>query len=55
VSALSGGIFDTAGDGDDTAELRALVDELGRRSFGARLGQRGMPEKFDDDLWRTLE
>jgi acyl-CoA dehydrogenase len=55
VSALSGGIFDAARAEDDTAELRALVDELGRRSFEARLGQRGMPERFDDDLWRNLE
>ncbi|MGA9361908.1 MAG: acyl-CoA dehydrogenase family protein, partial [Mycobacterium sp.] len=55
MSALSGGIFDTADERDDTAELRALVDELGRRSFEARLGQRGMPERFDDDLWHTLE
>ena len=55
MSVLSGGIFDTADEKDDTAELRALVDELGRRSFEARLGQRGMPERFDDDLWHTLE
>ena len=54
MSALSGG-FDTTRAEDDTAELRTLVDELGRRSFEARLGQRGMPEQFDDDLWRTLE
>lgn len=55
MSALSGGIFDAARAEDDTAELRALVDDLGRRSFQVRLGQRGVPEKFDDDLWRTLE
>ena len=55
MSAVSGGVFDAAREDDDNAELRALVDELGRRSFEARLGQRGMPEKFDDALWRTLE
>jgi acyl-CoA dehydrogenase len=55
VSALSGGLLDPPSAGDDTAELRALVDELGRRSFEARLGQRGVPEKFDSELWRNLE
>ena len=55
MSALSGGLLDPPSAGDDTAELRALVDELGRRSFEARLGQRGVPEKFDSELWRNLE
>jgi acyl-CoA dehydrogenase len=36
-------------------ELAQLVDDLGRRSFEARLGHRGLPETFDDALWRTLE
>jgi acyl-CoA dehydrogenase len=36
-------------------ELAQLVDDLGRRSFDARLGQRGFPETFDEALWRTLE
>ncbi|NDJ90069.1 MULTISPECIES: acyl-CoA dehydrogenase family protein [Mycolicibacter] len=55
MSALSGGIFDSDRSDDDTAELRALVDDIGRRSFETRLGQRGVPERFDPDLWRTLE
>lgn len=38
-----------------TNELTSLVDEIGGRSFDARLGQRGRPEEFDDALWRTLE
>ena len=28
---------------------------IGRRSFDARLGRRGLPDAFDGDLWRTLE
>lgn len=36
-------------------ELRQLVDDIGRRSFDARLGHRGLPETFDDALWRHLE
>ena len=36
-------------------ELARLVDDLGRRSFDARLGSRGFPDSFDDALWRNLE
>jgi acyl-CoA dehydrogenase len=36
-------------------ELAQLVDDLGRRSFDARLGNRGIPESFDEALWRNLE
>ena len=36
-------------------ELAELVDDLGRRSFDARLGHRGLPETFDEALWRNLE
>jgi acyl-CoA dehydrogenase len=38
-----------------TSELEQLVDELGRRSFDARLGQRGYPDAFDASLWQSLE
>ncbi len=56
AAALSGGVFDTGrGADDDTAELRRLVDDIGRRSFEGRLGQRGLPEQFDRGLWRQLE
>ena len=37
------------------SELEQLVDDLGRRSFEARLGQRGLPDAFDEALWRNLE
>ena len=40
----------TAGD-----ELSQLVDDVGRRAFDAKLGQRGLPDQFDADLWSTLE
>jgi acyl-CoA dehydrogenase len=36
-------------------ELAQLVDDLGRRSFDARLGRRGFPDSFDEALWRNLE
>jgi acyl-CoA dehydrogenase len=36
-------------------ELRQLVDEIGQRSFDARVGHHELPERFDDDLWRVLE
>ena len=37
------------------SELEQLVDDLGRRSFEARLGRRGFPDEFDEALWRNLE
>jgi acyl-CoA dehydrogenase len=55
VSALSGGVFDTGTADDEYAELRQLVDDIGRRSFDARLGRRRVPEQFDAELWRNLE
>jgi acyl-CoA dehydrogenase len=35
-------------------ELTQLVDDIGRRSFDARLGHRGVPDEFDEALWRNL-
>jgi acyl-CoA dehydrogenase len=56
VAALAGGVFDCGTDGgDDVAELRRLVGDIGRRSFDARLGHRTLPEEFDDVLWHNLE
>jgi acyl-CoA dehydrogenase len=55
MSALAGGVFAANGAGDDDAELRDLVDELGRRSFDAQLGQRGLPDRLDTELWRHLD
>src|SRR6185312_7059087 len=36
-------------------ELTQLVDDIGRRSFDARIGHRGVHDEFDDALWRTVE
>jgi alkylation response protein AidB-like acyl-CoA dehydrogenase len=36
-------------------ELSQLVDDVGRQSFEAGLGRRGLPNAFDEQLWRTLE
>lgn len=36
-------------------ELEQLVDDIGQRSFDARLGRRGFPDSFDEELWRNLE
>jgi acyl-CoA dehydrogenase len=55
VTALSGGAFDSGIADDDSAELRQLVNDIGRQSFDAKVGTRRVPEKFDADLWRNLE
>ncbi|GLP81124.1 acyl-CoA dehydrogenase family protein [Mycobacterium antarcticum] len=36
-------------------ELEQLIEEIGQRSADARVGRHGLPEAFDDDLWRVLE
>jgi acyl-CoA dehydrogenase len=54
MSALAGGVFAATGTDDDT-QLRELVEDLGRRSYDATLGQRGIPDRFDAELWRNLE
>jgi acyl-CoA dehydrogenase len=55
VSALAGGVFEATAADDETAELRQLVDDIGRRSFDTRLGVRRRPEHVDEALWRNLE
>lgn len=52
-TALRGGVF-TAPD-DDLGDLRALVGDIGARSFDARIGHRSLPDAFDRDAWRNLE
>ncbi|CAN5479622.1 acyl-CoA dehydrogenase family protein [soil metagenome] len=54
MNPLAGGVFSAAAD-DDLAELRTLVDEIGRQSAEARIGQRGLPEEFDHATWAHLE
>ncbi|MCV7278892.1 acyl-CoA dehydrogenase [Mycolicibacterium flavescens] len=53
MSALSGGVFATDV-ADDYADLRQLVDDIGRRSFEARIGVRRIPDQFDEKLWGNL-
>jgi len=55
LSALAGGVFAVTESQDDDAQLRQLVDDLGRRSYDAGLGHRGIPDRFDTELWRNLE
>jgi acyl-CoA dehydrogenase len=55
MSALAGGVLATITGQDNDAELRQLVDDLGRRSYDAGLGRRGVPEEFDAELWQNLE
>ena len=55
MSALAGGVFAATDAQDDDAQLRQLVDDLGRRSYEAALGHRGIPDQFDAELWRSLE
>ena len=55
MSALSGGVFEAGTPQDDYAELRGLVNDLGRRSYEAGLGRRGVPDQFAAELWRNLE
>jgi acyl-CoA dehydrogenase len=56
ITSLAGGVFAGGTDNhDDNAELAALVDEIGHRSFDARVGHRSLPEQFDEALWRNLE
>ena len=53
MTVLSGGVFGSAA--DDLTDLRALVDDIGARSFASRIGQRGLPDSFDRDAWGHLE
>jgi acyl-CoA dehydrogenase len=55
MSALTGGVFDVDIGHDDHMELRDLVDEIGRRSYDAALGRRGIPDCFDAELWGYLQ
>jgi acyl-CoA dehydrogenase len=55
MSALADGVFGAGGTDVDHPELRDLVDDLGRRSYDAGLGRRGVPDQFDAELWRNLE
>jgi acyl-CoA dehydrogenase len=53
TGALTGGVF-RAKSRSETTELHQLVDDIGRKSFEARLGSRCLPEVFDKSLWSDL-
>ncbi|MGX9787847.1 acyl-CoA dehydrogenase family protein [Mycobacterium sp. MMS18-G62] len=55
MTAFSSGVFASDTGDDEHAELQQLVDDIGRRSFDVRIGQRRIPEQFDAQLWRNLE
>ena len=53
MSVLGGGVFGSGT--DDLTDLRNLVDEIGARSFDARIGHRALPDHLDTTAWRHLE
>jgi acyl-CoA dehydrogenase len=55
MNTLAGGVLGAKDEKDEDAELRALIDELGRRSYDTALGRREVPDRFDVQLWRNLE
>jgi acyl-CoA dehydrogenase len=54
MSVLAGGVF-AADTDDDLSDLRNLVDDIGGRAAEARIGQRRLPEEFDEMAWRNLD
>lgn len=55
MRALAGGVFGTSDSADDFTELRQLAEDIGERSFDARIGHRSLPDAFDSTAWRHLE
>lgn len=53
MTVLGGGVFGSAT--DDLTDLRSLVDEIGQRSFDARIGHRSLPDAMDTTAWSHLE
>ena len=37
---------------DDLTDLRHLADDIGERSFDARIGHRSLPDALDATAWR---
>ena len=54
MSVLAGGVF-AADTDDDLSDLRNLVDDIGGRAAEARIGQRRLPEEFDETAWQNLD
>lgn len=55
MSTLAGGVLGVQDASADDADLRQLVDDLGRRSYDAGLGRRRFPDPLDTELWSNLE
>ena len=53
VNVLGGGAFGCGT--DDLTDLRGLVNEIGARSFAARIGYRALPDPLDSPAWGHLE
>jgi acyl-CoA dehydrogenase len=53
MSVLGGGVFGCGT--DDLTDLRNLIDDIGARSFDARIGYRTLPDPLDAAAWRHLE
>ena len=53
MSVLGGGVFGCGT--DDLTDLRSLADEIGTRSFDARIGYRTLPDPLDCAAWDHLE
>ena len=53
MSVLSGGVF--ASGIDDLTDLRLLANDIGDRSYEARIGRRTLPDGLDTAAWRHLE
>ncbi|MGE0214655.1 acyl-CoA dehydrogenase family protein [Mycolicibacterium sp.] len=54
TTVLAHGVFAGARPDDDLADLRQLIDEIGRRAAEFSV-QRQRPQRHDDALWATLE
>lgn len=52
---LAGGVFETAELDGDAADLRRLVDDIGRRASDRRPAHPTLHEPLDDQLWGDLE
>ncbi|MGI9124762.1 MAG: acyl-CoA dehydrogenase family protein [Mycobacterium sp.] len=53
MSVLGGGVFGSGT--DDLSDLRDLVNDIGERSFDARIGHRALPDPLDRAAWSHLE
>ncbi|CAA0137629.1 Acyl-CoA dehydrogenase, short-chain specific [Mycolicibacterium vanbaalenii] len=55
MSATTAGVFDSETATDEHADLRELVDGIAGKFYSAAMGNHGIPEPFDTQLWAALE